>query len=212
MNTASLRAPTGYHLPEAMKNCQAEKKDLFVKFGGHPCAAGFTIETQNISTAKALMTKNIYEQATNIDKTAKKYTHLAVPADFISLTIKPEIIWIQEKEIDNLLLEEIVDMDPFGQDFPMPNLCFQLSQKSIETKKWLGKEEKHIKLTSLNGFNVTFFNLETELKDFFLQKTRVFDTSNIAKLWVLTKPIQNAWNNKRSIELVVEKWCIDKTN
>ena len=60
--TASLRAPEGYHLPNAMNLCQEEYAELFNKFGGHPCAAGFSIQKENMSKAKELMTKHLTAQ------------------------------------------------------------------------------------------------------------------------------------------------------
>jgi len=40
----SIRAPKGFNLVKAMKNCSK----LLIKYGGHPLAAGFTIKNKNI--------------------------------------------------------------------------------------------------------------------------------------------------------------------
>jgi single-stranded DNA-specific DHH superfamily exonuclease len=198
--TASLRAPEGYHLPRAMTSIQ-EKSNPFDKFGGHPCAAGFTVLTkENLEIAKVEMEKELTSQGVNMSQNNTNYNSTLQdhPVDLIPFTFRKEIIWLSEEEVDSELLNQIMGMDPFGQDFMLPNLAFQVSENTLNTIKWLGSEQKHLKLTSSNGVCLTFFNLEPELKQYFLSPKK-------QALWIITKPIQNCWQNKRTIELVVEK-------
>jgi single-stranded DNA-specific DHH superfamily exonuclease len=202
--TASLRAPEGYHLPKAMSAIQ-EQYQVFDKFGGHPCAAGFTILTKgNLDEAKKHMELELSEQGINLSQNNVSYNLELqnLPQAIMPFTFRKEIIWLSENQIDTQLLSEIMAMDPFGQDFMLPNLAFQISPSTLNSIKWLGSEQKHLKLTSINGISLTFFNLATEIKEYFLSQKK-------QALWIITKPLQNCWQNKRTIEMVVDKWFLD---
>ena len=201
--TASLRAPEGYHLPKAMTAIQ-EKYQVFDKFGGHPCAAGFTIlNKEQLLIAKTQMELNLAAQGVNMSQNNLSYNLdlQDIPVQMLPYTFRKEIIWLSESQIDSQFLGQIMSMDPFGQDFMMPNLAFQVTSQTLNTIKWLGSEQKHLKLTSINGISLTFFNLEAEIKEYFIN-------TRSQNLWIITKPLQNCWQSKRTIELVVDKWFI----
>jgi single-stranded DNA-specific DHH superfamily exonuclease len=201
--TASLRAPEGYHLPNAMVGSQAIE-EVFDKFGGHPCAAGFTVLTKvNLVKAKKLMEKELASQSINMSDNNTSYnpTFTDIPTDMIPFQFRREVLWINENQIDGQFLTEIMAMDPFGQDFMLPNLAFEVSDIALKSIKWLGSEQKHLKLTSVGGVSLTFFNLEPDIQNYFLKAKK-------QALWIITKPIQNCWMNKRTIELVVDKWFL----
>jgi single-stranded DNA-specific DHH superfamily exonuclease len=201
--TASLRAPEGYHLPNAMSSIQ-EKYQVFDKFGGHPCAAGFTvILEESLELAKTEMAKELSLQGINMATNNTNYNSglQNLPNNLNAYQYRKEILWLEEGLLDGELLNQIMSMDPFGQDFMLPNLAFQVSSQTLNTVKWFGSEQKHLKLTSTKGVCLTFFNLESEMKEYFL-------SSKKEALWIITKPIQNCWQNKRTIELVVDKCFI----
>jgi single-stranded DNA-specific DHH superfamily exonuclease len=201
--TASLRAPEGYHLPNAMKTIQ-EKQKVFDKFGGHPCAAGFSVLTkEDLAVAKMEMARELELQGQNMSDNNTNYNlDLAdLPPEMLPFQFRKEILWLKENQVDLGLLNQIMSMDPFGQDFTLPNLAFEITPQTLTTIKWLGSEQKHLKLTSTNGVCLTFFNLEQQLKAYFLGAKK-------QALWIITKPIQNCWMNKRTIELVVDKWFL----
>ena len=207
MYTASLRAPEGYNLPVAMSNCQTQHPSLFDKFGGHPCAAGFTIsDPRNLPIAKNLMLENLKEQGKSMINTATSYNgKIITPQAMKDLVYRPEILWLNEDEITKDFLVEIMQMDPFGQDFPLPMLAFEVLPPTINNKKWLGQDQKHIKLVTKNNCTLTFFNLTEEFSNFFKDSSQ----SSQPKLWVTAKPSQNCWNNTRTIEMVVDKVFVD---
>jgi RecJ OB domain len=209
MPTASLRAPEGYHLPNAMTNSQSKYGSsrggelLFDKFGGHPCAAGFGIDTSKLEIAKELMGREIELQSTDIASSNDSYSKLQVPTELQSLTFRKEIIWLGSLDITKELLSEILALDPFGQDFALPNLGFEVDFWDFKSVKWLGQDQKHFKIPLPNGINLTFFGISPELKEF------AHTNKPKEKLWVVAKPIQNAWRNSVNIELIVDKsWVV----
>ena len=197
--TASLRAPEGYHLPNAMNLCQEEYAELFNKFGGHPCAAGFSIPKENMNKAKELMTKHLSAQGLTLGSSSDSKTDLQIPDELKQYSVKKEIIWLTEAGIDLEFLTQIDSLDPFGQDFPLPQLAFEVNSNTIKNIQWLGTDKKHLKLKTVNGLPLTFFNLKPETKEFFENEIKV------GSLWVFAKLSQNAWNNRRTLELVVDK-------
>jgi single-stranded DNA-specific DHH superfamily exonuclease len=197
--TASLRAPDGFHLPDAMNLSQEEFPGLFNKFGGHPCAAGFSIEPENLVKAKELMSKNLSQQGLLTIQAVDSKTKITIPQKLQQYSAKKEVIWLTEEQIDLELLGQIDSLDPFGQDFPLPYLAFQVHEPTLTNIQWLGSEQKHLKLKTQKQIPLTFFNIKSETREFFLSKNK---TEN---LWVFAKLNQNAWNNKRTLELVVDK-------
>jgi single-stranded DNA-specific DHH superfamily exonuclease len=210
MPTASLRAPEGYHLPNAMVSSQQQIPDLFIKFGGHPCAAGFSIDADKINIAKECMSQAIAEQSDTIKNTISNYCNIDIPLELQQFTHRKEIIWLHSSEVTPELLQEIIALDPFGQDFALPNLAFCCEFWDCRAVKWLGQDNKHFKIPSTNGVNVTFFNIGEELLDFALRSGGSTSSNNIKKqsLWVIAKPVQNAWRNTLTTELIVDKFFL----
>jgi single-stranded DNA-specific DHH superfamily exonuclease len=208
--TASLRAPEGYHLPNAMKIVQGNEQ-VFDKFGGHPCAAGFTVlDSQNLTIAKGSMEKELEIQGRKMSQNNLSYNPVdfLVPRAMLSYSFRKEILWLLEGKIDTQLLTEVLAMDPFGQDFMLPNFAFQLNSETVINPKWLGNEQKHLKLTTVNGCTLTFFNLEMELQTYFLNINKHSVVGPVSLLWVIGKPSQNCWKGNRTIELIVDKWFL----
>lgn len=203
MNTGSLRAPEGYHLPNLMKDCQDQSPELFVKFGGHPCAAGFSITDDNLSIAKKLMTdktKVVINQNTNFRLKTE------IPKELETLKYKKNIIWTDLIEITTDLLNQIFVMDPFGQDFPLPSFGFEISAKDIKNKNKIGNSNQHIKIELHNNFCILIFNVKDEINQFFWQST---ETENIQhRMWLITKPNKNSFLQKTQINLIVDKYFI----
>jgi single-stranded-DNA-specific exonuclease len=50
---AGIRAPDGFNVVDAMKSC----RDLFITFGGHPRAAGFSAKTENLDKIRESLEK-----------------------------------------------------------------------------------------------------------------------------------------------------------
>jgi single-stranded-DNA-specific exonuclease len=195
---ASSRAPEGYNLPNAMK----EHSELFEKAGGHPGAAGFSAMPNKLADIKVALIKSLTNQGNEYAKTQETVSPISnfdLPENLKTYLIKRNTLFVTEDQITDEMMQEILNLDPFGQDFPFPQFLFKADLASF---RWLGSENKHIKLTLKNGQTVTVFNLEEGTKLAFL------GGSQDLSVWLLAKISQNTWNSNTKLELIADKiWC-----
>ncbi len=203
MATASLRAPNGYHLPGAMSSIP-NSSNLFVKFGGHPCAAGFSANAENLNIIKEQMTIELAKQGESLDLNKETFwDNSGLPVEVGNLGYRKEIIHFEQDEIDAELLQQIMSLDPFGQDFMFPNILFSLKSNTLNTK-WIGQNQSHAKFTTQNGITCTAFNIEID------QKLKIQKPNS--ELWIVAKVSQNTWNNSTKLELIADKIIIVEKN
>ncbi|OGH11643.1 MAG: single-stranded-DNA-specific exonuclease RecJ [Candidatus Levybacteria bacterium RIFCSPHIGHO2_01_FULL_36_15b] len=121
---ASARSVFGFNIVEFLR----EASDLLVDVGGHPMAAGFTVETKKLEElekflykkASKLLNKDHLERKLNID--------LNLPEDLISLD----------------LYSAIQKLSPFGMANPEP--LFLTENLNVADIKTVGKDGKHLRL------------------------------------------------------------------
>lgn len=122
MPKGSARSIDKYNLFEELMKC----KELICKFGGHPMAAGLTIEEKNIKLLREALNKNC---------TLKE-------EDFIpKIRIDKRV---RLKHVDINLVNELKLLEPFGKENTSP----VLAEKNIRVEgiKILGKDENTLKL------------------------------------------------------------------
>jgi len=127
----SGRSIPGFNLVKAFE----EQADLLKKYGGHSQAAGLTLARENFPEFK----KRFQAEA------EKKIIKSLIKT--ISIDVRAEI-----KDINNKLCEELSMLEPFGKENELPVLL--LEKVKIINKKFLGKDEKHLKLW-VEGLNRT---------------------------------------------------------
>jgi single-stranded-DNA-specific exonuclease len=197
--SGSLRAPEGYHLPNAMSEADA----YFEKYGGHPCAAGFSTSTEKLPQAKSIMEialasqkLSVLNEKGDLSKSAPDSIDInSLPEKFLSLVSDPRALWVTDNTITTEFLSEIWLLDPFGQDFPFPWLIFSTD---ISKVRFMGDKGQHFKLTLNSGVSVTAFNQDTELLD-------VLRDALDVRVWIQAKLSQNSWNGKTNQELIADK-------
>ena len=219
--TASLRAPVGYHLPNAMKKMN-EQNPLLAKFGGHPCAAGFSAKTHNLEQIKKNLSLEISAQKT-LETQKKSFVNPTFEGKISSFlknkTSQKNLIWLNLKELNLQLLREVCQLEPFGQDFAMPNFIFQipLVNSKLQGKRyfnefaanrqkklgplyfWLGKEQKHIKI-EIADLKITVFGIDS-----FLKEKLNNPKDEIISLWLECRISQNTWQQKTTLELLCQE-------
>lgn len=169
---ASARSISGLNIIEFIRSAS----DLLVDAGGHPMAAGFTVETSKIEMlqkklqelALTQVTKEMLERSLRID--------CELPADYIS----PQ------------LYEAISQLEPFGMANPIP--VFATKDMIIESLKTVGQDGKHLKLTlkskglSFEAIGFGMGNRSTEFK-------------SGSKIDIVYSIDENEWNGNKSLQL-----------
>ena len=144
---ASARSIEGFNLIEALQTMP----ELFLKFGGHAGAAGFTIPVKNIKSfikkindyAKKKLDENDFVKLINIDK--------EIPIQKVSYEFY-----------------QIIDLlKPFG--FGNPNPTFAVKNIILENIKHIGQNKNHLMFNiKKNGFisrNAVWFGAGSNFKD-----------------------------------------------
>lgn len=132
----SARSITGFNIVEAIR----EASEFLVDGGGHPMAAGFTIETKNIELFKQKITK--YAQI-------KMTEEILTPAVEIECNLEPE-------DINKENLKVIETFEPYGVANPLP--VFITKGMILEDVRGVGASGQHLKL-QLDGFEAIGFNI-----------------------------------------------------
>lgn len=121
---ASARSVKGFNIIEFLRQAQ----DLLVDVGGHPMAAGFTVETKNIEALE----KKLFENALKLIKKEHLERVLRIdsnlPQEFISIDT----------------YNQIQKFSPFGMANPEPT--FLAKNLILDDLRFVGKEGKHLKI------------------------------------------------------------------
>lgn len=138
--TASCRSIEGFNMIEALNSM----KELFVKYGGHAGAAGFSIKIENID-----------EFSRRINEYAKKN----IPESSLIKPVKLDIT-IPAYKISYDFIDKISLLEPFG--FGNSSPLFALNNCEISGLRPIGKEKTHtmfnVKKDNLEIKNCVWFN------------------------------------------------------
>jgi len=171
----SARSIPGVNIIEIIRKFE----DLFIDLGGHPMAAGFTIEKKNISKFE----KKIAEYGKkNIDK------DILVPSINIDLEIPVNVI-------SNNLLNDLDELKPFGIGNEQP--VFLSKDLGVVTCDLMGKDRQHVRISLYDGeryYKAVYFGGAVSCKD-------LNAGSKIDLVYTLKK---NEYNGNRYIDLIVK--------
>lgn len=173
VSKASARSIAGFNIIEAIK-----ETGFILEGGGHPMAAGFSIETNKISDFRI-----------KINKLAQK----TLTQEILERNLKIDME-ISFEQINTQLIEELKKFEPVGQG--NYSLVFTSTNVEIKEVKPVGVEGKHLKLKlEQDGkvidaiwFNAT--NPQSLIPNHFLS--------------VAYSVEENVWNNKTTIQLKVK--------
>lgn len=122
---ASARSVTGFNIIEFIRGAS----DMLVNAGGHPMAAGFTVETKKLLALKE-----------HLEKLAEE---LITDAQLVrSLRIDCELPFTL---IDTNLFADLQKLSPFGMGNTEPT--FVSKRVVVDDVRLVGKERRHLKLT-----------------------------------------------------------------
>lgn len=135
--TGSGRSVEGFHITKALTSMN----ELFIKFGGHPMAAGFSfVDTEALETFKSQVLEVYAEQTAGIPIVPTLHIDAEVALD----------------DIDWKLYELLTQFEPFGKDNEQPQ--YAAKHITITSVKAMGSDGRHITIMGKqNGGNVHKF-------------------------------------------------------
>ena len=175
----SGRSIEAYHMFRAL----VEVKDLLLKFGGHPMAAGFSLEEANIEEFRRRLNENAKERLTEDDFIPRVWIDVPMPFEYITESL------IQELEL----------LEPFGQGNEKPQ--FALKSLKIRSARVFGRNRNVVKLSLMNERGFSMDGVVFTEGDLFME-----EMGNSRNMDIIYYPTINEYNGNRSLQLVVKDW------
>jgi single-stranded-DNA-specific exonuclease len=176
----SARSIAGFDLFKNLSQC----RELLPHFGGHPMAAGMTLELEDVPELRKRLNDYAAEQLTE--------------EDFIPLTELDASIELAEVDLDTI--ESLQMLAPFGMGNPKPKLLIE--GVSISGMRKIGGNQDHLKL-SLQKDVYSLDSVGFGMGEFADQISPIAELSVIGELSV------NEWNNIRKPQLFLKDLTVD---
>lgn len=174
---ASARSVPGVNITEIIRTA----RDLLLEFGGHPMAAGFGFEQNNLLAVREHL---IDYGRDNIDKS------------LLNKTI--DLDCLLPLEIVNVpLIEGIQQLSPFGQGNEVPIFAFK--DLRVEEVRVLGKDNEHLKLVLTdagNGNKITALAWRRANLAENIETGSLISVAGVLEI--------NEWNGRKSAQLIVK--------
>ncbi|MCI9638150.1 MAG: single-stranded-DNA-specific exonuclease RecJ [Hungatella sp.] len=173
----SGRSIEGYHMFEAL----LEVKELLTKFGGHPMAAGLSLEEANVDRFRQALNRNA--RLTEEDFIPKIWIDVAMPIEYVS---EP-------------LIQELKMLEPFGQGNEKP----QFAQKAMRVRsaRVVGKNRNAVKLSMVTPGGAAVDGILFTEGDRFME-----EMGAKREMDVIYYPDINEYNGNRTIQMVVKEY------
>lgn len=188
----SGRSIEGYNMFEELVRC----KNLIKKFGGHPLAAGLSIEEQNIDKLREELNKNCNLTCEDL-----------VPKIRIDKNISLE-------NISFSMIEDIKKLEPFGKGNSTP----LFGEKNIDVFRiyFMGKDKNVLKLlcrlkNSLKKIDAVAFDGGKKFKELILEvydrqyASKIFSNNfSSLKMDFIFLPCVNEFNGSKNLQLLIK--------
>ena len=186
----SARSIEEYNMFEGLLAC----KELLDKFGGHPMAAGLSLQEDKVDELRKALNNKC--ELTDEDLTRKIMIDSSLPLEYLNLH----------------LIEELNVLEPFGKGNAKP--IFGVKDAKITKAMLLGKDKNVLKLKLLTNNNITIdamiFNDLENFESKIIEKygNEVLDnlynkSNNNIPMDFTFYPSINEWNGNKSIQIVV---------
>lgn len=189
----SGRSIEAYSMFEEMVKCQ----DLFLKFGGHPMAAGFSLEKEKIPEMRRRLNENC--TLTEDEMAERVMIDVPMPIDYIT----------------EELVEELSVLEPFGKGNEKP--LFAERGLQLLTARVIGKNARAVKLQVMNQsgcvMEALYFGdpeiLRTYLADQYgeqeVQKL-FWGKQNRTSLDITYYPSINEYQGRRTLQIIIRNF------
>ena len=186
----SARSIEEYNMFEGLLAC----KELLDKFGGHPMAAGLSLQEDKVDELRIALNNKC--ELTDEDLTRKIMIDSSLPLEYLNLH----------------LIEELNVLEPFGKGNSKP--VFGVRDAKITRAMLLGKDKNVLKLKLLTNNDITIdamiFN---DLENFESKIIEKYGNEGLDNLYNKSNnnismdftfyPSINEWNGNKSIQIVV---------
>lgn len=175
----SGRSIEAYHMFQSL----VEVQDLLLKFGGHPMAAGFSLEEKDVDEFRRRLNENARERLTEEDFIPKVWIDVAMPFEYIT---EP-------------FIEELELLEPYGQGNEKP----QFAQKGlfIRSARVMGRNRNVVRISLVNDRGTAMDGVIFTDGDLFMEEKgdcRVMD--------IIYYPGINEYNGNRNLQIVIKNW------
>lgn len=187
----SARSIDGYNVIENLRKCS----DLFVKFGGHTMAAGFSIKAENLDKLRSNL--NGFSKLTEDDFVEKIKIDMELPFKYINYDI----------------VNELKLLEPFGKG--NPEVVFGAKNVLIKKLSIIGKNKNVIRMELKQENNEYIGIIFSNFEIYYRYLKNKFNSENIelklddiyengVKIDILFTPIINEYMNTNSIQLLIK--------
>lgn len=188
----SARSIEEYNMFEGLNEC----KELLNKFGGHPMAAGMSLDTEKIDDLRKMLNKN--SKLTEDDLVKKVKIDLSLPLNSISMSF----------------IDEISLLEPFGTGNNKP--VFGARNIKVVSARVIGKAKNMLKLTIFTGTKTMEAMLFNGMEEFEAKVREKYGEKELSSLYFrgsqninmdfLFYPSINEWNGSKSIQIVISNF------
>ena len=173
----SGRSIEQYHMYQGL--CKVS--DLLVKFGGHPMAAGLSLEEKDIDEFRRRL--NADAELTEEDFVPKIWIDVPMPFEYVN-----------EK-----IVQELKDLEPFGQGNEKP--LFAQKSLTIRNVRVLGKNRNVVKMNLVTNTGHPFDGLLFADGDRFLEEQTGQNTIDM-----IYYPDVNEYNGTRTLQAIIKNY------
>lgn len=175
----SGRSIESYHMFEAL----VEVKELLLKFGGHPMAAGLSLLKENVEEFRRRLNEGA--ELTEEDFVRKVWIDVPMPLEYIN---EP-------------LIEELELLEPFGQGNEKP--LFAQKGLHIRSVRVLGKNRNAVKMSLATEQGTPMDGMLFTDGDLFLE-----ELGDKRRLDVVYYPGVNEYNGNKALQIVIRNYKI----
>lgn len=178
----SGRSIETYHMFQAL----VEVKELLVKFGGHPMAAGLSLKEENVNALRKAL--NEKARLTAEDFIPKVWIDVPMPIEYISED----------------LIGELEQLEPFGQGNVKP----QFAQKHLHIRnaRVLGKNKNAVKLSLVSDQGTAMDSMLFGDGEAFME-----EMGNKRLMDIIYYPGINEYNGNRNMQIIIKEYQFSKT-
>lgn len=173
---ASARSVKGFNIIEFIRKAS----EFLTAAGGHPMAAGFTVETVKLEKLKEKLEKLAEKQVNDSILIRRQRIDCEISLDLVT----------------DKLFKKIRQLEPFGMSNPLPIFS---SEATIEDLRFVGKTGKHIKLIFSLKSDFRIDGIGFGMGD---NSEKLSSGKNITIIYTID---ENEWNGSKKLQLKIRK-------